>query len=51
MTVTEQRDGPMRNDVKMGEAERYIEQMATLAVKLGAKLQPGHVVSISSDPG
>ena len=51
MTVAEQRDGPMRNDVKMGEAERYIEQMATLAVKLGANVQPGQVVAISSEPG
>jgi aminopeptidase len=35
----------------MTEADHYTSQMATLAVKLGANVQPGQVVAISSEPG
>ncbi|MGZ4166236.1 MAG: aminopeptidase [Solirubrobacteraceae bacterium] len=35
----------------MTEAELYIPQMATLAVRLGANVQPGQIVAISSEPG
>ena len=35
----------------MTDAERYTEQMATLAVRLGANVQPGQIVAVSSEPG
>ncbi|HYZ80576.1 MAG TPA: aminopeptidase [Solirubrobacteraceae bacterium] len=35
----------------MTEADDYTAQMATLAVKLGANVQPGQIVAISSEPG
>jgi aminopeptidase len=37
--------------VEMTEAELYTSQMATLAVRLGANVQPGQIVAISSEPG
>ena len=39
------------NDVAMTEAERFTTEMATLAVRLGANVQPGQIVSVSSEPG
>ena len=41
----------IRNDVEMTDAESYTNQMATLAVRLGANVQPGQVVAVSSEPG
>jgi aminopeptidase len=35
----------------MTEAELYTTQMATLAVRLGANVQPGQIVAVSSEPG
>ncbi len=35
----------------MTEAELYTNQMATLAVRLGANVQPGQIVAVSSEPG
>jgi len=35
----------------MTESELYTSQMATLAVKLGANVQPGQIVAVSSEPG
>jgi aminopeptidase len=35
----------------MTDAEQYTTQMATLAVKLGANVQPGQIVAVSSEPG
>ena len=35
----------------MTDAERYTTQMGTLAVKLGANVQPGQIVAVSSEPG
>ncbi len=35
----------------MTEAELYTTQMATLAVRLGANVQPGQIVALSSEPG
>jgi aminopeptidase len=37
--------------VEMTEAELYTNQMATLAVRLGANVQPGQIVAVSSEPG
>jgi aminopeptidase len=37
--------------VEMTEADLYTNQMATLAVKLGANVQPGQIVAVSSEPG
>ncbi|MFL5862297.1 MAG: aminopeptidase [Solirubrobacteraceae bacterium] len=33
------------------EADTYTSQLATLAVKLGANVQPGQIVAVSSEPG
>jgi aminopeptidase len=49
--AAERLGGQIRNDVWMTEADHYTSQMATLAVKLGANVQPGQVVAISSEPG
>ena len=35
----------------MTEAERFTNEMATLAVRLGANVQPGQIVAVSSEPG
>jgi aminopeptidase len=35
----------------MTDAETYIEALAQLAVRLGANVQPGQIVAISSEPG
>jgi aminopeptidase len=35
----------------MTDTERYTTQMATLAVKLGANVQPGQIVAVASEPG
>lgn len=35
----------------MTDAEQYTQQMATLAVRLGANVQPGQIVAVSSEPG
>jgi aminopeptidase len=35
----------------MTEAERFTTEMATLAVRLGANVQPGQIVAVSSEPG
>ncbi|HEX3690560.1 MAG TPA: aminopeptidase [Solirubrobacteraceae bacterium] len=35
----------------MTEAERFTSDMATLAVRLGANVQPGQIVALSSEPG
>jgi aminopeptidase len=35
----------------MMEAENYTAEMANLAVRLGANVQPGQIVSVSSEPG
>jgi aminopeptidase len=42
---------PIVNDVPMTEAERFITEMATLAVRHGANVQPGQIVAVSSEPG
>jgi aminopeptidase len=39
------------NDVEMTDADHYTLQMATLAVQLGANVQPGQIVSVASEPG
>jgi len=41
----------MGNDVEMTEADNYTAEMANLAVRLGANVQPGQIVSVSSEPG
>ena len=38
-------------NVSMTEAERFTTDMATLAVRLGANVQPGQIVAVSSEPG
>ena len=38
------------NDVQMPDAETYTSQMATLAVRLGANVQPGQIVAVASEP-
>jgi aminopeptidase len=35
----------------MTEADNYTAEMANLAVRLGANVQPGQIVSVSSEPG
>jgi aminopeptidase len=35
----------------MTEAEHFTTEMATLAVRLGANVQPGQIVAVSSEPG
>ena len=35
----------------MTDAEHYTTEMATLAVRLGANVQPGQIVAVSSEPG
>ena len=35
----------------MTEAERFTTEMATLAVRSGANVQPGQIVAVSSEPG
>src|ERR1700760_127017 len=35
----------------MTDVDQYTTQMATLAVKLGANVQPGQVVAVASEPG
>ncbi len=35
----------------MTDAETYTQQMATLAVRLGANVQPGQIVAVASEPG
>jgi aminopeptidase len=38
-------------DVSMTDADRYTTALAELAVALGANVQPGQVVALSSEPG
>jgi aminopeptidase len=35
----------------MTDAEQYTSQMAALAVRLGANVQPGQIVAVASEPG
>ena len=35
----------------MTDAETYTDALAQLAVRLGANVQPGQIVAISSEPG
>jgi aminopeptidase len=37
--------------VTMTDADRFTAEMATLAVRLGANVQPGQIVAVSSEPG
>jgi aminopeptidase len=51
MTTAGRREARIRNDVSVTDADHYTAQMATLAVKLGANVQPGQIVAVSSEPG